>query len=201
MKKISLSWVIAMVMRLHRKMGEHMERQSGTESEGRESERWCVNEWQVAQFLSWLIFILECAELRTWCFVTHPHSLGHFHVMSRCTRYQSTFDGLPCCTKGLSAKTGVPDPDQWYLVHHATPSAKTIRWFLNCWKWEDFYVDLFRLRSCNYTRLSLHKICVFKLNQTTQKHCVISDNMQGITSTSFLQRCYDLVLWWPVLPT
>lgn len=33
MKKMSLSWVIAIVMRLHRKMGEHMEWQSGTEPE------------------------------------------------------------------------------------------------------------------------------------------------------------------------
>lgn len=33
MKKMSLSWVIAMVMTLHRKMGEHMEWQRDTEPE------------------------------------------------------------------------------------------------------------------------------------------------------------------------
>lgn len=46
MKKISLSWVIAMVMRLHRKMGEHMEWQSGTEPESqraRQRQNWFVN--------------------------------------------------------------------------------------------------------------------------------------------------------------
>lgn len=32
MKKMTLSWVIAMVTTLHRKMGEHTERQSGTEA-------------------------------------------------------------------------------------------------------------------------------------------------------------------------
>lgn len=31
MKKMSLSWVIAIVMILHRKMGEHTDRQRGTE--------------------------------------------------------------------------------------------------------------------------------------------------------------------------
>lgn len=35
MKKMSLSWVIAMVMRLHRKMGEHMEWQRDAEPEDR----------------------------------------------------------------------------------------------------------------------------------------------------------------------
>lgn len=43
MKKMSLSWVIAMVIRLHRKMGEHMERQRDTEPKDRSS---CYNRWR-----------------------------------------------------------------------------------------------------------------------------------------------------------
>lgn len=38
MKKMSLSWVIAMVMRLHRKMGEHMEWQRETDPEDQNQE-------------------------------------------------------------------------------------------------------------------------------------------------------------------
>lgn len=38
MKKMSLNWVIGMVMRVHRKMGEHMEWQRDTEPEDRSQE-------------------------------------------------------------------------------------------------------------------------------------------------------------------
>lgn len=43
MKKMSLSCVIAMVIRLHRNMGEHTELQSGTEAEEGDKERKCMN--------------------------------------------------------------------------------------------------------------------------------------------------------------